>query len=94
MIKNDMKQYEANYNNNCPKINGLKVVDDYKGSKITLTNGDFKGVYKVINWHKWFDGYGETLETVTVKNVIPFCNQTEIYSTDQGQTFTFEHPHN
>jgi hypothetical protein len=48
-----------------------------------------QGDYKVIDWHS-FDDYGQTLEVVTVKNTIWGTNPVEIYSTDEGETFTFD----
>jgi len=48
-----------------------------------------QGDYKVISWHS-FDDYGQTLETVTVKNSIWGTNPVEIYSTDGGETFTLD----
>jgi hypothetical protein len=90
MIKNDMRTtYTATYHNNYPTCNGRRVFDTDKGTKITLTGDGMEGDYIVINWHSW-DDYGQTLETVTVKNVIWFSDPVEIYSTDEGETFTFE----
>ena len=82
--------YAATYHNNYPTCNGRQVFDTDKGTKLTLSKGDdFKGNYTVIDWHS-YDGYGQTLETVTVKNSIWGTNPVEIYSTDEGETFTFD----
>ena len=87
---NDTTTYTATYHNNYPTCNGRQVFDTDKGTKLTLSKGDdFKGNYTVIDWHS-YDGYGQTLETVTVKNSIWGTNPVEIYSTDEGETFTFD----
>jgi hypothetical protein len=69
--------------------NGRQVFDTDKGSKLTLNGQGMQGDYKVISWHS-FDDYGQTLETVTVKNSIWGTNPVEIYSTDGGETFTLD----
>ena len=81
--------HEATYHNNLPTCNGRKVIDTHKGAKVTLSSGDFKGTYKVIDWNR-SDEYGRTLETVTLKNVLPFSNEVTAYSDDEGATFYFE----
>jgi len=88
-MKNAMTTYGATYLNNYPRVNGRQVFDTDEGTKLTLSKGDdFKGNYTVIKWHS-YDDYGQTLETVTVKNDIWGSNPVEIYSTDEGETFTF-----
>ena len=79
----------ATYHNNIPTCNGRVVIDTHKGAKITLSRGDFKGTYKVVDWNR-SDEYGRTLETVTLKNVLPFSNEVTAYSDDEGATFYFE----
>ena len=81
--------YTATYHNNYPTCNGRQVFDTGKGTKLTLHGQGMEGDYKVIDWHS-FDDYGQTLETVTVKNSIWGTNPVDIYSTDGGETFTFE----
>jgi|TARA_R110000824_G_scaffold2570_3_gene11820 hypothetical protein len=81
--------YTATYHNNYPTCNGRQVFDTDKGSKLTLNGQGMQGDYKVVKWHS-FDDYGQTLETVTVKNSIWGTNPVDIYSTDGGETFTFE----
>lgn len=89
-MNDTMKTYTATYHNDYPTCNGRRVFDTDKGTKLTLSNGDdLVGNYTVINWHS-FDGHGQTLETVTVKNSIWGTNPVEIYSTDEGETFTFD----
>jgi hypothetical protein len=87
---NNLKEtYLATYRNNYPLVNGRQVFDAAKGTKLTLSKGDdFKGNYTVIDWHS-YDDFGQTLETVTVKNDVWGSNPVEIYSTDEGETFTF-----
>ena len=81
--------FKATYLNTYPRVNGRQVFDTDEGTKLTLSKGDdFKGNYTVIKWHS-YDDYGQTLETVTVKNDIWGSNPVEIYSTDEGETFTF-----
>jgi hypothetical protein len=46
------------------------------------------GTYHIMNWHS-FDDMGASLETVQVWNPIT-KRLFEIYSTDEGETFTFE----
>jgi hypothetical protein len=46
------------------------------------------GTYHIMNWHSFDDG-GATLETVQVWNPIT-KRLFEIYSSDEGETFTFD----
>jgi len=46
------------------------------------------GTYHIMNWHS-FDDMGASLETVQVWNPIT-KRLFEIYSTDEGETFTFQ----
>ena len=84
-----MKQYEATYTNESP--------EEYPNGKVTLhrrsTDGRVKhpipmGTYHIMNWHTYSD-IGNDLETVQVWNPIT-KRLFEIYSTDEGETFTFE----
>ena len=84
-----MKEYEATYTNESP--------EDYPNGKVTLhrrsTDARVKhpvpmGTYHIMNWHS-FDDMGASLETVQVW--IPITKRLfEIYSSDEGETFTFE----
>jgi hypothetical protein len=42
--------------------------------------------WEIINWHS-FDDLGQTIETLTIQSGEV---QKEIYSLDEGETFTFE----
>jgi len=44
------------------------------------------GLWAITNWHS-FDDIGNTLETLTVKRL---GVTKEVYSFDEGETFTFE----
>ena len=88
--------YQASYHNNYPLVNGRQVIDKDEQSLVTLTRPaqdgdarDFKITYKIKEWHS-FDDYGTEMETVTLQNVMPFCNEVEAYSFDGGETFTFD----
>ena len=82
-----MKQYEATYTDE----------DAHTQTKVTLhrRNTDKRvkhpiamGTYHIMNWHSVDDG-GATLETVQVWNPIT-KRLFEIYSSDEGETFTFD----
>ena len=84
-----MKQYEATYTN--------ENAEQYPHGKVTLhrrsTDARVKhpikmGTYHIMNWHT-FDDEGASLETVRVWNPIT-KRLFEIYSTDEGETFTFD----
>ena len=84
-----MKQYEATYTN--------ENAEQYPHGKVTLhrrsTDARVKhpvpmGTYHIMNWHT-FDDEGVSLETVQVWNPIT-KNLFEIYSSDEGETFTFD----
>jgi len=84
-----MKEYNATYTDESPEA--------YPHGKVTLhrRNTDARvkhpvpmGEYHIMNWHSW-DGEGQTLATVQVWNPIT-KRLFEIYSTDEGETFTFE----
>ena len=83
-----MKEYEATYTNESP--------EDYPNGKVTLhrrsTDARVKhpvpmGTYHIMNWHS-FDDMGASLETVQVRELITE-RLFEIYSSDEGETFTF-----
>ena len=86
-----MKEYKATYTNESPQ--------EYPNGKVTLhrRNTDARvkhpvaqGTYNIMNWHS-FDDLGTTMETVQVWN--SHTHQLfEIYSTDEGETFTFTQP--
>ena len=81
-----MKEYKATYTNESPQ--------EYPNGKVTLRIR-FNGIgqlvtYHIMNWHS-FDDLGTTMETVQVWN--PKTKRLfEIYSSDEGETFTFEQP--
>ena len=84
-----MKQYEATYTN--------ENAEQYPHGKVTLhrrsTDARVKhpikmGTYHIMNWHT-FDDEGASLETVQVWNPIT-KRLFEIYSSDEGETFTFD----
>jgi hypothetical protein len=84
-----MKEYKATYTNESPQ--------EYPNGKVTLhrRNTDARvkhpvaqGTYNIMNWHS-FDDLGTTMETVQVWNPIT-KRLFEIYSSDEGDTFTFE----
>ena len=59
--------------------------------KITLRTDKFDlGTYHIMNWHS-FEDMGASLETVQVWNPIT-KRLFEIYSSDEGETFTFGQP--
>ena len=78
-----MKEYKATYTNESPQ--------EYPNGKVTLDTDEFNlGTYHIMNWHS-FDDLGATMETVQVWN--PVTNRLfEIYSSDEGETFTFGQP--
>ena len=76
-----MKEYEATtYTSKQPQ--------EYPNGKVTLKLGCGKVTYHIMNWHS-FDDLGTTMETVQVWNPIT-KRLFEIYSSDEGETFTFE----
>jgi len=79
-----MKEYEATYTNENPQ--------EYPNGKVILrgAHGVPMGTYHIMNWHS-FDDMGASLETVQVWNPIT-KRLFEIYSTDEGETFTFTQP--
>ena len=78
-----MKEYKATYTNESPQ--------EYPNGKVTLDTDKFNlGTYHIMNWHS-FDDMGASLDTVQVWNPIT-KRLFEIYSSDEGETFTFEQP--
>ena len=75
-----MREYEATYTNENPQ--------EYPNGKVTLEGSSAE--YHIMNWHS-FDDMGVSLETVQVWNPIT-KRLFEIYSSDEGETFTFEQP--
>ena len=74
-----MRTYNATYTDASP--------EDYPHGRITLENGN---QLCIMNWHS-FDDMGASLETVQVWS--PTTKRIfEIYSIDEGETFTFEQP--
>ena len=84
-----MKQYEATYTNDQPS--------EYPHGRIILNRLMSAGGKQlagielcVMNWHS-FDDMGASLETVQVWS--PATKRLfEIYSQDEGETFTFSQP--
>ena len=77
-----MKEYKATYTDT------EGVLSPNRG-KVTLATEKFTlGTYHIMNWHS-FDDMGASLETVQVWNPIT-KRLFEIYSSDEGETFTFE----
>jgi len=70
--------YKATYTSEQPQ--------EYPNGKMTLD----LHTYHIMNWHS-FDDMGVSLETVQVWNPIT-KRLFEIYSSDEGETFTFEQP--
>jgi hypothetical protein len=83
-----MKEYKATYTNESPQ--------EYPNGKVTLERTQRSGqrftlgTYHIMNWHS-FDDMGASLETVQVWNPIT-KRLFEIYSSDEGETFTFGQP--
>jgi hypothetical protein len=83
-----MKEYKATYTDLF-----TEHVDPNNRSqgKVTLRADEFTlGTYHIMNWHS-FDDMGASLETVQVWNPIT-KRLFEIYSSDEGETFTFGQP--
>ena len=81
-----MKEYKATYTNESPQ--------EYPNGKVTLGSEPLEPfgavTYHIMNCHS-FDVMGASLETVQVWN--PKTKRLfEIYSQDEGETFTFEQP--
>ena len=81
MIMNDTKTYEATYYTS-------EQPQEYPNGKVTLKLGCGEVIYHIMNWHTHSD-ISNDLETVQVWNPIT-KRLFEIYSTDEGETFTFD----
>jgi len=78
-----MNEYKATYTNESPQ--------EYPNGKVTLETDKFNlGTYHIMDWHS-FDDLGATMETVQLWNPIT-KRLFEIYSSDEGETFTFSQP--
>ena len=53
---------------------------------IVIGKGSQSTTWDIINWHS-FDDLGQTIETLTIQSG---REQKEIYSLDEGETFTME----
>ena len=53
---------------------------------IIIGEGSNSTTWEIINWHS-YDDLGGNIETLTIQSG---KEQIEIYSTDEGETFTFE----
>ena len=53
---------------------------------IIIGTGSQSTTWDIINWHS-FDDLGQTIETLTIQSG---REQKEIYSLDEGETFTME----
>ena len=85
-----MKQYEATYEDTNPNdLNQGKVTSAQAQHRCKRVKHPIKmGTYHIMNWHT-FDDEGASLETVQVWNPIT-KRLFEIYSSDEGETFTFD----
>ena len=84
-----MKEYEATYTSKAPFAypNG-KVTLHRRSTDKRVKHPIAMGTYHIMDWHS-FDDMGASLDTVQVWNPIT-KRLFEIYSTDEGETFTFE----
>ena len=84
-----MKQYEATYEDTDPNnLSQGKVTLHRRSTDARVKHPIKMGTYHIMNWHT-FDGEGAGLETVQVWNPIT-KRLFEIYSSDEGETFTFD----
>ena len=84
-----MKQYEATYEDTDPNnLSQGKVTLHRRSTDVRVKHPIKMGTYHIMNWHTYSD-YGQDLETVQVWNPIT-KRLFEIYSTDEGETFTFD----
>ena len=82
-----MKQYEATYTDTDGSTQG-RVTLHRRNTDARVKHPIAMGTYHIMNWHT-FDSDGATLETVQVWN--SHTHQLfEIYSSDEGETFTFD----
>jgi len=83
-----MKQYEATYSDTSDYESQGKVTLHRRNADARVKHPTPMGTYHIMNWHSFDDG-GATLETVQVWNPIT-KRLFEIYSSDEGETFTFD----
>ena len=87
MIKTNMKQYKATYTSTDVNQRQGKVTLHRHSADKRVKHPIAMGTYHIMNWHS-FDDMGASLETVQVWNPIT-KRLFEIYSSDEGETFTF-----
>ncbi len=85
-----MKQYEATYTSTNVNQRQGKVTLHRRSTDKRVKHPIAMGTYHIMNWHS-FDDMGATMETVQVWNPIT-KRLFEIYSSDEGETFTFMQP--
>jgi hypothetical protein len=83
-----MKQYKATYTSTDVNQRQGKVILHRRSTDKRVKHPIAMGTYNIMNWHS-FDDMGASLETVQVWNPIT-KRLFEIYSSDEGETFTFE----
>jgi hypothetical protein len=83
-----MKQYEATYTSTDVNQRQGKVILRRRSTDKRVKHPIAMGTYHIMNWHS-HSGHGQDLETVQVWNPIT-KRLFEIYSTDEGETFTFD----
>ena len=85
-----MKEYEATYTSTDVNQRQGKVTLHRRSTDKRVKHPIAMGTYHIMNWHS-FDDMGASLETVQVWNPIT-KRLFEIYSQDEGETFTFSQP--
>ena len=84
-----MKEYEATYTST-DVGNLTRGTLHRRSTDKRVKHPIAMGTYHIMNWHS-FDDMGASLETVQVWNPIT-KRLFEIYSQDEGETFTFSQP--
>ena len=69
-----------------PPLKALQRSGANQHGWIILGYGSNSTTWEIVNWHS-FDDMGNTVETLTIQSG---KEQKEIYSFDEGETFTFE----
>ena len=82
-----MKEYEATYTST-DVGNLTRVTLHRRSTDKRVKHPIAMGTYHIMNWHTYSD-IGNDLETVQVWNPIT-KRLFEIYSTNEGETFTFD----
>ena len=82
-----MKEYDATYTGEDAPTQ-TKVTLHRRNTDKRVKHPVAHGTYHIMNWHTYSD-IGQDLETVQVWNPIT-KRLFEIYSTDEGETFTFD----